>query len=52
MSENETPDETPELLATDMPSGGDSHEDWWATLVGLGLLVMALLGLIPDVVLW
>ncbi len=42
----------PDLAATDKPSGGGMSEDWWATLVGLGLALIALLGFIPNGVLW
>lgn len=52
MNNNDSSAREPELSATDTPSGGGIGEDWWATLVGLGLLVLALLGLIPDAVLW
>lgn len=41
-----------ELAATDKPSGGGISEDWAATLVGLGLVLLALFGLIPSAVLW
>lgn len=42
----------PELAATDKPSGGGMSEDWWATLIGLALALIALLGLVPNAVLW
>jgi hypothetical protein len=42
----------PELAATDKPSGGGMSEDWWATLVGLALALIALLGFVPNSVLW
>lgn len=32
--------------------GGALNEDWLATIVGLAILALALLGLIPDAVLW
>lgn len=41
-----------ELTATDTPSGGGMSEDWLATLLGLAILALALLGLLPDSVLW
>lgn len=41
-----------ELTATDKPSGGGMSEDWLATLLGLAILALALLGLFPDAVLW
>lgn len=49
---NDSDSREPELSATDTPSGGGVSEDWLATLAGLGLLVLALLGAIPDAVLW
>mgnify|MGYP001171413048 CR=1 FL=1 len=52
MSDGESRHREPELSATDTPSGGGIGEDWLATLAGLGLLLLALLGLIPDGVLW
>lgn len=52
MNHDDSPSREPELSATDTPSGGGIGEDWLATLVGLGLLVLALLGLVPDAVLW
>lgn len=42
----------PELSPADKPSGGGMSEDWWATLIGLGLAVLALLGFVPKTVLW
>lgn len=32
--------------------GGFLNEDWLATIVGLALLALALMGLVPDAVLW
>ena len=52
MSDGESRHREPELSATDTSSGGGIGEDWLATLAGLGLLLLALLGLIPDGVLW
>jgi hypothetical protein len=52
MSDIDSRTREPELSATDKPSGGGISEDWWATIVGLGLLFLALLGAIPDAVLW
>ncbi len=52
MSEQHPVSREPELAATDKPSGGGISEDWLATIVGLGLLVLALFGLIPKAVLW
>jgi len=36
----------------DPASGGLLSEDWLATLVGLGILLLALAGLIPAGLLW
>lgn len=36
----------------DAPAGGFLSEDWLATLVGLGILILALAGLIPEGLLW
>ena len=36
----------------DAAGGGLLNEDWLATIVGLALLALALLGLVPDAVLW
>ena len=33
-------------------AGGFLSEDWLATIVGLGILALALAGLIPDGLLW
>lgn len=52
MSDQDARSKDLELSATDKPSGGGISEDWWATLVGLALLVLALLGFIPKAVLW
>ena len=52
MSEKHPAGTDPALAATDKPSGGGINEDWAATIVGLGLLALALFGLIPDAVLW
>lgn len=52
MSERHPVSSDPELAATDRPSGGGINEDWAATIVGLGLLALALFGLIPKAVLW
>lgn len=47
------PDESDlELSAVDTPSGGGINEDWLATIIGLAILALALLGLIPEAVLW
>ncbi|HMN46989.1 MAG TPA: hypothetical protein PKE27_20600 [Povalibacter sp.] len=52
MSEKHPASSDPDLAATDRPSGGGINEDWAATIVGLGLLALALFGLIPEAVLW
>jgi hypothetical protein len=52
MNDDDSRVREPELSATDTPSGGGISEDWWATIAGLGLLALSLLGLIPDAVLW
>ena len=52
MSDREPDKMESELTATDTPSGGGMSEDWLATLLGLAILALALLGLLPDSVLW
>lgn len=52
MSDKHPVSSDPDLAPTDIPSGGGISEDWLATVVGLGLLVLALLGAIPKAVLW
>jgi hypothetical protein len=52
MNDSDARAREPQLSPIDTPSGGGVNEDWLATLVGLGLLVLALFGLIPDAVLW
>jgi|GEM_PF-4307892 len=46
------PDEGIELTSIDKPSGGESKEDWAASIVGLVLLGLALAGLIPQAVIY
>ncbi|WP_168734278.1 hypothetical protein [Pseudothauera nasutitermitis] len=49
MSQKEDLDAT----ATDTGPGGKAlNEDWLATIVGLAILALALLGFIPREVLW
>lgn len=38
--------------AKDAAEGGLLNEDWLATIAGLALLALALLGLVPDALLW
>lgn len=38
--------------AAEAAGGGLLNEDWLATIAGLALLALALLGLVPDIVLW
>lgn len=38
--------------ADDAPEGGFFSEDWLATIVGLGILALAVAGLIPKGLLW
>ncbi len=52
MKNSEPPLRDPELSPTDKPSGGGMSEDWWATVIGLGLAALALLGLVPNGILW
>lgn len=52
MSDREPDKQEIELTATDTPSGGGISEDWLATLLGLAILALALLGLLPDSVVW
>jgi hypothetical protein len=52
MSKTDSKLRDPELDPTDKPSGGGMSEDWWATLVGLALALIALLGFVPNSVLW
>ncbi len=43
-----------DVAETETPSGGGGglNEDWLATIVGLAILALALLGFIPKAVLW
>lgn len=52
MNDSDSRARDPELSTIDTPSGGGIGEDWLATLVGLAILILALLGLVPDAVLW
>lgn len=52
MSDRTSDSEELELTATDTPSGGGVNEDWVATILGLAILALALLGVIPNELLW
>ena len=52
MNNSDSRPKDPDLSPTDKPSGGGMSEDWWATFIGLGLALLALLGFVPDAVLW
>jgi hypothetical protein len=52
MNNSDSRTRDPELSATDKPSGGGMSEDWWATVIGLSLAVLALLGFVPKGILW
>lgn len=44
--------EVAETEAEPASGGGRLNEDWLATIVGLAILALALLGLVPEAVLW
>jgi hypothetical protein len=48
MSDDEHNDAATESAA----DGGRWSEDWLATIIGLAILALALLGLIPQTILW
>jgi len=52
MSDKDPNETERELTSMDTPSGGGMSEDWLATILGLAILALALLGLLPDAVLW
>lgn len=41
-----------DTAADDAPEGGFFSEDWLATIVGIGILALAIAGLIPEGLLW